>query len=503
MLCHIPAARRGHLIWTIPFLWTLAFGLWGISRQDSVWRDEAATWQVAGRSAGEIWDMLGNVDAVHGLYYLLMHGLFELFGASTTTLRLPSVLAIAAAAGCVALIGRRLAGPWAGLGGGLALGLLPAVQFYLQEGRPYALVAAGAALSTLLLVSVLAAAPGRRRAWPRWAAYGLTVLVCALLNWLSLLILPAHAVTLWWVRAGRGVWLRWTAYGAGAVAGALPLILFSRGQSDQVSWIPPLTWHMLIGPGILLAIGALGAWADRTGRSDRSDRTDRPDQSDRPGRSRLSAAAVGLPLLAVPQLGLIGLSLVQPLFLDRYVLFSMVGLALLIGAALGAAVRACAPRFPRASGLLVPGVIGIAVLALLPVELGKRAPASRVDDVLAVAGEVARLKQDGDAVLFVPAARRDTALVSPGTFTGLADIALARTPVASATLKGEEADPARIRAALLDRRRVLLVTDAAKVAKTPSAERDKAKAAVLREYFTVVEDRQLRGRRVTVYERRG
>ncbi|MEU9147947.1 hypothetical protein [Streptomyces sp. NPDC048349] len=487
MLCHIPAARRGLLVWLVPFLWTLAFGLWGLSRQDSVWRDEAATWQVAGRSAGEIWDMLGNVDAVHGLYYLLMHGLFGLFGASTTTLRLPSVLAVAAAAACVALIGRRLAGPWAGLGGGLALGLLPAVQFYLQEGRPYALVAAGAGLSTLLLVSLLSRRPGDlgRRAWPRWTAYGTTVLVCALLNWLSLLILPAHAVTLWWVRAGRGAWLRWAAYGAGAVAGALPLILFSRGQSDQVSWIPPLTWHMLIGPGILLAVGGLCARADR------------------PGRGRLSASAVGLPLLAVPQLGLIAISVVQPLFLDRYVLFSMTGLALLIGAALGAGVRACGPRFPGVRGLLVPGVVGVAALALLPVELGKRAPASRVDDVLAVAGEVARLKRDGDAVLFVPAARRDTALVSPDAFAGLADIALARTPVASGTLKGEESDPARISAALLGQRRVLLVTDAAEVAKAPSAERDKAKAAVLRERFRVVEDRQVRGRRVTVYERLG
>lgn len=213
-------------------------------------------------------------------------------------------------------------------------------------------------------------------------------------------------------------------------------------------------------------------------------------------------AAVGLPLLAVPQLGLIGLSLVQPLFQDRYVLFSMVGLALLIGAALAAAVRLCARRFPRASALVVPGVVGASVLALLPVELGKRAPASRVDDVLAVAGEVAGLKRDGDAVLFVPAARRDTALVSPSAFGGLADVALAASPVASATLKGEEAEPARIRESLLGQQRVLLVTDAAKVAKAPSAERDKAKEAVLREHFRMVADRQVRGRRVTVYERR-
>jgi mannosyltransferase len=36
-----------------------------------------------------------------------------------------------------------------------------------------------------------------------------------------------------------------------------------------------------------------------------------------------------------------------------------------------------------------------------------------------------------------------------------------------------------------------------------SAERDRVKTSVLKEYFTVVADQQVRGRRVTVYERRG
>lgn len=479
MSCHITVLRRRLPVWLIPLLWTLALGLWGLSRQHSVWRDEAATWQVARRSVADIWHMLGEVDAVHGLYYLLMHGLFECFGAGTTTLRLPSVLAMAVAAACVTVIGHRLAGGWAGLGAGLTFGLLPAVQFYLQEGRPYALVTAGAGISTLLLATAL---QGRARK-AHWVAYGGTVLLCALLNWLSLLILPAHAATLAWTRTGRGTWIRWAAAATAAVAAVAPMVLFTLTQSRQVSWIPPLTWHMLIGPAIMLAIGALGALLDR------------------PRAGRPSLAAVALPLLAVPQIGLIGLSLAKPLFLDRYILFSMLGLALLIGAGLGAVARMTRPRFPRVSRWLVPAAVAVTVLALWPQSLAKRSPASRVDDVLAVAADVRQLKEDGDAVVFVPAARRDTALVSPAAFAGLRDVALAESPATSGTLKGEEASPEHIRTAMLAQRRILLITDVPGVARPVSAARDKEKIAVLQKCFTVVADQQVRGRRVTVYER--
>ncbi|NEC64471.1 glycosyltransferase family 39 protein [Streptomyces sp. SID9727] len=479
MSSRIPTPRRLPPLWLIPALWTLGLGLWGLSRQDSLWRDEAATWQVALRSAAEIRLMLGHVDAVHGLYYLLMHGLFNWFGPTTTALRLPSVLAMAVAAACVTAIGERLAGRWAGLGAGMALCLLPAAQFYLQEGRPYALVAAGAGVSTLLLVTLL----GGRGRWGCWAAYAGTVLVCALLNWFSLLILPAHAATLAWSGAGRRVWARWTVASAAAVAGALPLVLYTSGQSRQVSWIPPLTWHMMIGPAVLLAIGGLGALVDR------------------PGGRRLSVASVGLPLLAVPQLGLAAVSLGKPLFLDRYVLFSLLGLALLIGSLLGAAVRAVAPRFPAASRWLVPVVLACSVAALLPQSLAKRSPSSRVDDVLAMAADVRRMKEPGTAVVFLPGARRDARLVSPEAFTGLRDIALARSPRASGTLNGVEAAPARIREAMLAQRRILLVTDAPGAARPENGRREKAKAAVLKDYFTVIEDQRVRGRRVTLYER--
>ncbi|GAA2278322.1 hypothetical protein GCM10010234_13330 [Streptomyces hawaiiensis] len=451
-----------------------------MSRQHSVWRDEAATWQVAERSTVQIWHMLGQVDAVHGLYYLLMHGLFACFGPSTTTLRLPSVLAMAVAAGCVAVMGRRLTGGWAGLGGGLTFGLLPAVQFQMQEGRPYAFVTAGAAISTLLLVTALTATRHRSALW---VAYGGTVLVCGLLNWLSLLLLLAHLVTLAWRQAGRGLWKRWVVASAVGAACVMPLILFTRSQSQQVSWIPPLSWHMMIGPAVLLAMGGLCVLTDRR----------REDGA--------SVVAVGFPLLAVPQIALIGISLIRPMFLERYVLFSFLGLALLIGAALDTAVRTATPRFPRGYVCVLPAVLTVATVTLLPQSLAKRSPESRVDDVLAIASDVRRLKRPGDGVLFVPAARRDTKSVSPDAFTGLRDIALVKSPAVSGTLKGVETNPAGIRAAMLAQKEILLVTDATEVATPVTSPRDKAKLSVLDEHFKAVADEQVRGRRVTVYRR--
>lgn len=239
---------------------------------------------------------------------------------------------------------------------------------------------------------------------------------------------------------------------------------------------------MLIGPAVLLVIGGVGALLDR------------------PRTGRLSVATVGLPLLVVPQISLVGLSLIQPLFLDRYILFSLLGLALLIGTVIGSAVQAVKPRHPRASLAVLPAALVVAIVASLPQSLAKRSPSSRVDDVLAIASDVRRLQEPGDAVLFIPSARRDTKSVSPSVFSGLRDIALAQSPEKSGTLKGLEATPDQIRAAMLDQRRILLVTDTPQVARPVTVERDKMKVSVLKKYFRAVADEQVRGRRVTVYE---
>ncbi|MFD8462289.1 glycosyltransferase family 39 protein [Streptomyces antimycoticus] len=136
----------------------LALGLWGLDR-GTMWRDESATYQMARRTLPQIHDALGSVDAVHGLYYLLMHPLLALH-PSEVTMRLPSVLAAVAATALVAALGCRLARPRVGLWAGLLYAATPVVTHYAQEGRSYALVTAGAAWATYLLVGAAGLAVG-------------------------------------------------------------------------------------------------------------------------------------------------------------------------------------------------------------------------------------------------------------------------------------------------------------------------------------------------------
>ena len=51
----------------------LVLGWWGIARDNSMGNDEVATRWAALLPLRELAHLLGNVDAVHGLYYLLMH----------------------------------------------------------------------------------------------------------------------------------------------------------------------------------------------------------------------------------------------------------------------------------------------------------------------------------------------------------------------------------------------------------------------------------------------
>lgn len=112
-------------------------------------------------------------------------------------LRLPSALAVLAAAACVAWMASTLRGRLAGLGAAGALLLSAGVAEISQLARPFAL-----ALAALALVSALfAAGMSGSRPFP-WVAYALAGAALPLTHPLAAAIIPVHVATL---VVGRGV----------------------------------------------------------------------------------------------------------------------------------------------------------------------------------------------------------------------------------------------------------------------------------------------------------
>ncbi|PZG05673.1 hypothetical protein C1I95_32540 [Micromonospora craterilacus] len=404
-------------VWLVPAGVTLVLTLAGLDAAQP-WRDELATWSAATRGVPALLRLVGTIDAATGPYYLFMHAWVTVAGDSVAALRLPSALAMAAAAGLTATLGQRLADTRAGALAGLLFAVLPSTSRYGQEARPYALATALAVLSTLLLVDAL-----RRAGWGRWAAYAAATIALGLTHLVALTLLAAHAVAVLATgssppttgpqtdpartsrdpghsNADRPGALRFRR-GPGRPSGRLgplrcwlltlvpvalvltPLFLLARGQrSRQLAWVDTarladlaalpsgLAQSAMVG-GMLVALAALGA--GRLGR-----------------RGLLPVAAVLLPVLLLFAAGL-----AVPLWVPRYLVFVVPFGCLLAGAALAAA------RLPAA---LV--VVALAGLLGLPDQVALRRthewPRTATVDYQGVARIVADGQRPGDAVVYSP-----------------------------------------------------------------------------------------------------
>ncbi|MFB7243393.1 glycosyltransferase family 39 protein [Streptomyces populi] len=474
----------------VPVVVMLGIGLWGLDR-GGMWRDEAVTFQVAQRSVPQIWHLLHTVDAVHGLYYLLMHAVLAPHPGEVA-LRLPSVCGAAATAGLVAALGVRLGRPRVGLWAGLLYAVTPMTGHFAQEGRSYALVAAGAAGTTLLLVR----AARSTRPGP-WCAYGATAAATCLLHEMALLLLLAHATTLALARVPGRVWRAWLLAAAAVVLALLPLVLVSHGQAAQVAWLArtgPASVRRLLGlftgPARLVIVPYLVLVALAF----------RPERTP---RGEFSLPAVALPLAAVPPGVLLAVSHWRPLYDERYVLYALAGAPLL--AAAGA--DHLATRLPRLLPHAVPtGVLAVAlVLAVqLPLLREDRRPDRRPDDLAAVSAVAHRELRPGDPVLFLPSLARRAALAYPKGFRGIHDIALDVPAPASGTLYGREADPAELRRRLerLDRVWLVAAPFATRRAWRPGEAAERLKLAVIHEQFVPLERIVRRGVTLRLYARR-
>ncbi len=435
--------------WLPPVL-AFLISLWGITGP-SFWRDEAATIAAIKRPLGDLIKMLGNVDAVHGAYYLMMWPIEHVLGPGALVLRLPSAVAVAIGAAFVAATGRRLISPWAGLAAGLIYAVLPVVSRYGQEARSYAMVMTVAAIASYLLVRVLAAEPDRQRRW--LAGYAASIAVLGILNIFGLLLLPAHAVTMaLYCRRGlreaapRKLAFGWlTAVAAGIVV-ASPLLVLGYLQRGQIAWLGvntsssglntlfSLSGSYLVTTSLLIVIAVSLVLSTESSRA-----------------KRLAAwpwrlATLSLPWLVVPPLLLLVASTVQPVYTSRYILICIAPLALIGGAAIAS--------YGRIVGTIALGII---LISGATTQTGQRTQAGHYDDIIAVDQIVAANAKPGDVVLYTnPNAESFGAAYSYG-LGKLRNIALKQGPIPSGTLAGISAPVSVIKERLKHAKRVWVV----------------------------------------------
>jgi mannosyltransferase len=220
--------------WLWPTLLTAILGWYQLGRPE-LWRDEVASWAFATRPVPDLITTARHTDANHLAYYLLLHYWIAAFGDSVDAMRALSVLAMAGAAACVTLAGRRLASTRAGLLAGLVFALVPSVSRFAQEIRSYALEMLVATLATLLLLRAL-----DQPAVRRWAAYGACLAVLGYLDPVALAAVTGHAAGVamrWWRdRDDRLFWFVPAALAG--LAACLPLAVVSWAEEgSQVGWI--------------------------------------------------------------------------------------------------------------------------------------------------------------------------------------------------------------------------------------------------------------------------
>ena len=402
--------------------------------------DEIATVDVATRSTSQIWRLSHTMDASITPYYLFMHVWTGFFGISEWALRAPSWLAMAATAGLVGELGRRLFTPATGLLAGLLFVLIPSSSRYAQEARVYAIAAMLSVLAALLLYLAL-----DRPSAAHFARYGGTVVLLGACHLIALAALGAHAVIVWlhWcrIRSGRAA-RAWLAAIAAAGLVLAPLALAGAGQlDDQLGWIyGPLTGKdLLTAPGaitgsvgvawLLVGLAALASWHPL----------------------RRVAELTGLAVLPVAIVAT-GAALGQPIWVPRYLLIATPPLALL--AALG--VRQVAERsrrrsrasFRRRAGVARVVIVMVALAwAALPDQRTLREIDSRNGGNYRQAARIVALhQQPGDVLLFEAGTRH----MRPGIYYYLrhesarpADVLLGQSAARSGDLRPVEvADPA-------------------------------------------------------------
>lgn len=419
-----------------------------LNTRASIWFDEGATASAARRSLPDLVAMAQTVDAVHAVYYAVVHPWIAWLGVSAWTLRSPSALFVGLATAGMVVLGRMIATRSAlasarrfGLVSGIVFLSLPVTSWAGTEARSSALAVALSVWLTVVLLRAQRSSGRSAITW--WAVYALLVCLTTAVFVYAVLVVLAHGLSLVLGGRGRAVcesWLAATVIGGLAVA---PLALLASGQQGQVSWIPHLSgatvqlvavqqWFRFSwGYAALAWVIVVLVVVTRARRALAARRSGWAAVAIGTWERPLSPLVLALCWLALPTGALLLLSAVEsPVYLPRYVATSAPAIALLIALGL-TTVR------PRA-------VAGVALVGLFV--LGgadwwqERGPTvkegSPYEQVAAVLRTTAHR---GDAIDYVrdPTgiwSSRTVTVAYPDAVRGLTDLTLQRSAIARGSL---------------------------------------------------------------------
>jgi len=201
-------------------------------RTQSLWFDEAATWDLVRRPFGAMLHGVAHGESTPPLYYVLEWGWTRAFGDGEAGLRSLSALAGVSTVPVAFAIGRRAADGLvrAGLAAAALVAVNPLLVWYSQEARAYALATL---LSAVALLLFLRAREDRR---PRvLAGWALAAALALATHYFTAFVLAPQALWLLWRHPRRrGALL---AVGAVAVAGLalLPLLIAQSGNPYDIA----------------------------------------------------------------------------------------------------------------------------------------------------------------------------------------------------------------------------------------------------------------------------
>ncbi|WP_413602765.1 hypothetical protein [Curtobacterium sp. Curtsp57] len=361
----------------------------------SFWGDEAATAMSAQRSWSSLLLEVRHVDAVHALYYAIMHVWVQAFGAGPLALRFPSTLALGATvAGLVVLTrlsdGTRVTAVVVAV----CTTLLPRLSHQGEEARAYAM---DAAVATWIIVAVCATLRSRIRPRTGWTIVAaLTIVGTYLFLYVGLMLVVTGVFVL--SSSGRSRHLRaWLVSTATVVVAVAPIALVGMSQKAQVAflahrvtsdpasvlvsvyfsrtWVAVVCWTLvLIAVAAAVRTHAQSGW--ETGR-----------------QPAPSLVGIGVVWGVLPLALLVAVNPVAHEFSARYATFTAPGIALLVASGIEVLGRG-----NRWVGLFAGG---LTLALVVPVWLGQRTPAAfNASDWSTTAALVRDHARPGDQVAF-------------------------------------------------------------------------------------------------------